>query len=168
MKKLNLAVTRDFATATALLYALCLYLQPLHAAEGDIFGEWVGPGADAVLSIVPDSESAKIILAGMLDPAVLDENNPLPELRQRALSGITIAEGFRFSQGQWRDGSLYDPESGKHYSARLRLIDNDHLLVRGFIGLSLLGRSQIWTRLEFFAPRMKKLLAGAEGSSHDK
>ena len=50
---------------------------------------------------------------------------------------------------EYQGGQILDPENGKIYSARMKLIDNGQKLdVRGFIGFSLLGRSQIWVRAE--------------------
>jgi uncharacterized protein (DUF2147 family) len=48
--------------------------------------------------------------------------------------------------GAWSGGTIYEPDSGRTYKCHLELIDRDHLKVRGFIGVSLLGRSQTWTR----------------------
>lgn len=49
---------------------------------------------------------------------------------------------------QWGGGEILDPESGKTYRAKMSLSDDGtKLIVRGFIGFSLFGRSQTWTRL---------------------
>jgi uncharacterized protein (DUF2147 family) len=50
---------------------------------------------------------------------------------------------------EYQGGQILDPENGKTYRARMKLIDNGQKLdVRGFIGFSLFGRSQIWIRAE--------------------
>ena len=41
---------------------------------------------------------------------------------------------------------VYDPDSGKTYKCKLKLIDHNTLEIRGYIGISLLGRSETWTR----------------------
>ncbi len=46
----------------------------------------------------------------------------------------------------WEGGKIYDPESGKTYKCKLTLIDPNRLEVRGFIGFSLLGRTEVWTK----------------------
>jgi uncharacterized protein (DUF2147 family) len=48
--------------------------------------------------------------------------------------------------GHWSGGTIYDPDSGRTYSCRFELLEQDRLKVRGFLGLSLLGRTQVWTR----------------------
>ena len=168
MKNLRVTFGLEVAAITALLTAMCLYLQPLHAAEARIFGEWVVPGGDAVVSIVNDNGSANLILLQLLDADVSDENNPAASLRVRPLRGILLGEDFQPSGSTWRGGSLYDPDTGNTYRATLRIIDENHLSVRGFVGLSLLGRSQTWTRFEYFAPLMKNMLTLSEESNDDQ
>ena len=49
----------------------------------------------------------------------------------------------------WRDGNILDPSKGKIYKLKMSLAEGgDKLEVRGFIGFSLLGRTQIWERVE--------------------
>jgi uncharacterized protein (DUF2147 family) len=49
--------------------------------------------------------------------------------------------------GQWSGGEILDPENGKSYRATLKLVDGGQTLVlRGYIGLPLFGRSQRWLR----------------------
>jgi uncharacterized protein (DUF2147 family) len=49
-------------------------------------------------------------------------------------------------KNHWGGGRIYDPETGKTYRCKLTL-DSDHKLeVRGYIGISLLGRTMVWTR----------------------
>ena len=48
-----------------------------------------------------------------------------------------------------KSGDIYDPESGKTYSSFfIHLKDKNTLKVRGYVGISLLGRTEIWTRTE--------------------
>jgi uncharacterized protein (DUF2147 family) len=53
----------------------------------------------------------------------------------------------------WRDGSLYDPESGNTYSGKLSLNPDGTLSLRGYLGISLLGRTEHWTRFTQAAGR---------------
>ena len=52
--------------------------------------------------------------------------------------------GFRYDDGVWRGGRIYDPESGKTYKAIIRLGDDGRLKLRGYIGISLIGRNTVW------------------------
>lgn len=77
-----------------------------------------------------------------------DANNPDPELRSRPILGLKLMEGFTYQGDEsWGGGTIYDPAKGTTYRAKLKLLDDDTLKVRGFIGISLLGRNSIWTRV---------------------
>ena len=69
--------------------------------------------------------------------------------KDRPIAGMTIAWGMRQRGDTLRDGSILDPENGKVYSVRMTLVDGGRRLqVRGFLGISLLGRTQVWRREE--------------------
>ena len=75
-----------------------------------------------------------------------DLHNPSPELRSRPLKGLTIIEGFQERDGRWVGGTVYDPDSGRTYKGTITVVDRDTLKLRGFIGLSLFGRTETWRR----------------------
>lgn len=50
--------------------------------------------------------------------------------------------------GKWSGGKIMDPENGKTYKCNIQLKDDHELNVRGYIGFSLLGRTQTWQRLK--------------------
>jgi uncharacterized protein (DUF2147 family) len=55
--------------------------------------------------------------------------------------------GFAYEgKNHWKEGRIYDPETGKTYSCKMTLKKPDELEVRGFIGLSIIGRTVVWTR----------------------
>lgn len=71
-----------------------------------------------------------------------------PEKNQHVV-GMTILKGFRRDGDAWDGGTILDPRSGNVYSSELRLDDDGKkLLVRGYIGISLFGRTQTWVRAE--------------------
>jgi uncharacterized protein (DUF2147 family) len=77
----------------------------------------------------------------------VDHNNPDPGLRKRPVMGLQFMEGFAFAgDNAWKGGKLYDPEKGKTYSGKITLVSQDRLDLRGFIGISLIGRTSKWTR----------------------
>ena len=77
-----------------------------------------------------------------------DGHNPDPALRGRLACGVRLLSGFvpDTEPGSWRDGRAYDPESGNTYHAELTLRPDGTLKLRGYIGIPLFGRSEIWTR----------------------
>ena len=79
----------------------------------------------------------------------VDENNPDKKLRTRPLLGLNFMNGFEYDgDHKWDDGTIYDPESGKTYSCYMKMLSNDKMEVKGYIGISLIGRTQHWTRIK--------------------
>lgn len=68
--------------------------------------------------------------------------------KNKPIDGMTIMWGMEKSGNEWIDGTILDPNSGKEYSCKMKLKDNNTLEVRGFLGISLLGRTQVWKRVD--------------------
>ena len=79
-----------------------------------------------------------------------DARNPDESLRDRPLGGLRILWDMQPSgDGRtWKDGRVYDPESGKTYQGRITLEKPDVLKLRGFVGAPMFGRTSTWTRVE--------------------
>ncbi len=73
----------------------------------------------------------------------------LGDRKDKPVVGMTIVWGMRRDGNTYSGGEVLDPKNGKIYSAKMTLADDGRTLdVRGFIGVSLLGRTQTWTRVE--------------------
>lgn len=71
------------------------------------------------------------------------------ELKDKPVVGMKILKGLRRDGEVYSGGEILDPDDGKVYKCRLRLTDGGRKLeVRGYIGISLFGRSQSWLRQE--------------------
>ncbi len=71
----------------------------------------------------------------------------LVHVLQRHSNTIALLRGFKFDgQEAWEEGNVYDPKSGKGYDRTMKIDDKGNLAVRGFIGISLIGRTEIWQR----------------------
>ncbi|WP_408580727.1 DUF2147 domain-containing protein [Burkholderia cenocepacia] len=68
--------------------------------------------------------------------------------KDKPIVGMTILRGLKKTgDNEWSGGNILDPENGKVYSAKMALSDDGKKLnVRGYIGISLLGRTQTWVR----------------------
>jgi len=63
--------------------------------------------------------------------------------------GLVLMRHLRPENGQYVGGDILDPHTGHIYGCTLRLTHGGHeLVMRGFLGISLLGRSQTWRRVE--------------------
>jgi uncharacterized protein (DUF2147 family) len=77
----------------------------------------------------------------------MDVNNPNKLKQNNPIIGLVMLTGFKFDgDEEWKGGDIYDPESGKTYSSYMYLKDKNTLKVRGYIGISLFGRTETWTR----------------------
>jgi uncharacterized protein (DUF2147 family) len=81
-----------------------------------------------------------------------DKNNPDEALRSRPELGLELLKDFTFDvdndgNSLYSDGTIYDPKNGKTYSCKMTLVGN-RLKIRGYIGISLFGRSETWTRVK--------------------
>ncbi|OKA43286.1 hypothetical protein BH759_19140 [Ralstonia solanacearum] len=68
--------------------------------------------------------------------------------KDQPIVGLTILKDLKKTgDNEWAGGNILDPENGKIYSAKMSLSeDGQKLNVRGFLGISLLGRTQTWVR----------------------
>jgi uncharacterized protein (DUF2147 family) len=58
-----------------------------------------------------------------------------------------LLHGFTFKDGSYMDGTIYDPQSGKTYDCKISLNGNN-LKVRGYVGISLFGRTEFFERIK--------------------
>ena len=71
------------------------------------------------------------------------------ERKDKPIIGMPILWGLKKDGDAWAGGEIFDPKNGKTYRCKIKLAeDGKSLNVRGFIGISLIGRSQTWLRQE--------------------
>ncbi|HBH22622.1 MAG TPA: DUF2147 domain-containing protein [Cytophagales bacterium] len=121
------------------------------AAPDDILGIWFNEEKDAKIEIYEKNGKffGKIVWHSTgddVDP--YDSENPDPELRKRKKMGMVVLKDFEYDDGEYEEGTIYDPKNGKTYDCIMKLQDDGSLYVRGYIGFSLLGRTTYWTRPE--------------------
>jgi len=123
--------------------------------DGDkMLGVWeVGSGKARVkISKYGEKYTGKIVW--LLNPKSedgtpkVDKNNSDESKRSVPLLGNTILIGFEYvGDSKWDNGTIYDAENGSTYSCVITLADNNTLEVRGYIGVSLFGRTDTWKRV---------------------
>jgi uncharacterized protein (DUF2147 family) len=133
---------------------------PAFASSDDILGTWLNQKQDAKIDIFKCGNDfcGKIVWlkepvypAGSKEGAPgtpkVDTKNPDASHRKDPVMGMQIVNGLQpAGNALWKNGKIYDPDSGKTYSAKATLVSPDELDLRGFIGVSLLGRTEKWTR----------------------
>ena len=68
------------------------------------------------------------------------------ENKDQPIEGMVIINDLQLDDETWEDGTILDPKSGKVYDCLIGFEDSNTLKVRGYLGFSLLGRTQIWKR----------------------
>lgn len=137
---------------TFLFLSISLYSQQPMA--DDIKGNWISNLEKGHVEITKDSAADKyygkiIWLKIPLYPdgsPKIDKNNPDKSLRTQPLVGLVVLKNLKFEKDHWEGGTIYDPESGKTYSCKATL-KGDKLELRGYIGISQIGRTQTWQRM---------------------
>ena len=66
--------------------------------------------------------------------------------KNQPIEGLVIVKGLSENGEEWTDGDIMDPANGKSYDCTINLADANTLNVRGFLGFSFLGRTQVWKR----------------------
>ena len=78
----------------------------------------------------------------------VDRKNPDEALRDKPLIGLTMLKDFKYEDGEWTGGQIYNPSDGKEYKAYMKLKDRNTLDVRGYVGISLFGKTDTWIRVK--------------------
>jgi uncharacterized protein (DUF2147 family) len=120
----------------------------------DISGEWFNTEKDGKIQIYKSGNRyfGKLVWGKNFyesDGKTLrkDVNNSDVTLKGRPLLNMPILEGFEFQNGEWRNGKVYDPRSGKKYDGILKL-NGDQLEIRGYVKIEAFGKSTVWTRAQ--------------------
>lgn len=119
-------------------------------AQDQILGEYWIDGRKGKIAVYNcDSEyCGKIVWR---EEVRKDTENPDPVLRDRSVIGIEFMQGFKYDDGGkiWEEGSVYSIENGSTYSGKMWLEDGGNTLkMRGYIGISLLGKTMTLRRAE--------------------
>ena len=125
----------------------------------DIKGIWLEEEGQSKIKVFSIETSEGIMFGGRIiwlrDPLTeegevkLDKENPDPELREQTILGLLIMKKLKYeSKGYWADGSIYDARNGKTYSLEVTMPEKNILKLRGYWGISLIGRTTTWTRVE--------------------
>ncbi|MEQ9643704.1 MAG: DUF2147 domain-containing protein [Alphaproteobacteria bacterium] len=142
----------------AVLFAGAAALVAGPALAADILGRWATEEEKSHVEIVTCADAPEMLCGTIVwlrepnDDAgqpKTDRNNPDEALRGRPIIGLPLLSGFIAGQepNVWEDGKIYNPEDGEVYSCVMTLMEDGSLVVRGYVGIPLLGESQVWTRV---------------------
>jgi uncharacterized protein (DUF2147 family)/peptidoglycan/LPS O-acetylase OafA/YrhL len=145
-------VALSASAAAVLLGVVGIALPALGAATP--VGLWYAEGGAAQVAIEPCGTElcGRVVwLRSPLDDDgcdLRDRHNPDPTLHRRHVMGLEVLQGLKPQpNGTWGSGSIYDPTTGNTYTCSLALDSDDRLRLRGYVGIPLLGRTTMWTRV---------------------
>lgn len=149
-------LTNSIFTAFALFFLVFMFSSfttpPVNSDA--IVGVWKTGEGTAMVRIYKngDKYQGKIVwLKEPNDPETgkpkVDKNHPDESVRSRPILGLINVWGFvHKGENVWEDGNIYDPKNGNTYSCTMKMDNPNTLEVRGYIGVSLIGRTDVWTR----------------------
>ncbi|MDC9720672.1 MAG: DUF2147 domain-containing protein [Gammaproteobacteria bacterium] len=132
------------------------------ANGNQIVGSWLTPEDKAVVEIYeqdglyygkfthlkePTYEVGHV--DGLDGQAKTDRNNPDATQHNQPILGLVMLNALKYAgekkgKHKWKGGSIYDPGNGKTYKSTIKLNADGTLDMRGYIGISLFGRTQVW------------------------
>ncbi|MEN9745438.1 MAG: hypothetical protein RL640_1276 [Bacteroidota bacterium] len=147
-----------YISALSLIALVAFSFSPRWKAIEDnpdaIVGVWKTGEGNAMVRIYKngDKYQGKVVwLKEPIDPetgkAKVDKNHPDESVKSRAVLGLINVWGFVFKGNNvWDEGNIYDPKNGNTYSCTIKMTSANSMEVRGYIGVSLIGRTDTWTR----------------------
>lgn len=126
----------------------------INANSQSILGKWktIDDETGEAKSVVEVFSKSGKIYAKVVEVLDLAHKNSLcqkcgGEDKNKPILGLTIIKGLSKDGSEYNSGEILDPKNGKLYKCALSLETKDKLKVRGYIGFSLLGRTQYWHRV---------------------
>ncbi len=142
-----------------IIASILLYLLIFASVQGQNnpelpLGTWTNEDKEARFQIYKCGEKLCGKIIWLKEPLLngkpkTDSKNPDEKLRNQPILGMVFLKNFQYvGENKWDNGTIYDPKSGKTYSCYMKILDKDKMEVKGYIGISLIGRSQTWTRVQ--------------------
>jgi len=128
-----------------------MFMFPSMAKAADpVIGHWLTENERAVIEMKECGKSVCGSIYWIIEGGMqFDEKNPDEALKARKICGLEILNGFQQKEaGSWSGGDIYKADDGDTYSAKLKIQEDGTLRLRGYIGTPLLGKTQIWTRVD--------------------
>lgn len=140
-----------------ILFALAIIVSSKSQASvgpDDVLGTWLNSTEKGHIQIFKQGNAYYGKLVWLKEPndeagkPKTDKNNPDASLKAKPILGLQILKGFQFDKDEWNGGKIYDPQNGKEYKCYMKMKDANTLLVRGYIGIAMVGRTETWTRIK--------------------
>ena len=118
-----------------------------------IFGTWINKNAETGLvnsKVEIYEKDGKAYIKIIEITKEKDRNNLCTKCKgknkNKPILGMIIADGLTKNGDEWSDGTILDPKTGKVYKCYLKLVEKNKIKIRGYIGISLIGKTKYWYR----------------------
>ena len=145
----------NFSFIGVFLILLLPYNTPDISADV-ILGKWISSEKNLIVEVFKEKNiyKSKIVWFTVTEEAsksmhsFLDQKNPNKTLRNNKLVGLQILNGLKFNalSGRWEDGTVYDPNTGKFWSAVVFFDENNKLAVKGYWQFEFLSKTMHFER----------------------
>lgn len=132
-----------------------IVLSVMAAVAQDVTGKWKTVDdetgkAKSVVEIYKQDGKIYGKVVEIVDPAKRDATcKECPgDAKGKPIIGLVILKDLKKDGKEYNGGTIMDPNNGKVYKSYIELDGANTLKVRGYVGFSLLGRTQTWTRVE--------------------
>jgi uncharacterized protein (DUF2147 family) len=140
----------------SVLFSLVVFFAIIcNVQSQSVIGKWktVDDETGKPKSVVEIYEKSGKIYGKIIEIFEADKRNRVCEEctgedRNKPILGMTIIKGLRKEGSEYGSGQILDPKNGKLYKCIITLEGNDKLKLRGYIGVSLFGRTQYWSRVK--------------------
>jgi len=132
-----------------------IFFSSISFAQHSVIGKWktIDDETGKALSVVEIYESKGKVYGKVIEIFNPKNRNRVCENcsgedKNKPILGLTVIKGLSKEGNEYNSGKILDPKNGKLYQCYITLDSFDKLKVRGYIGISLLGRTQYWERVK--------------------
>ena len=137
-------------TALTTILILFAIVATAQNKANDILGYYMSPSGKSILKIYESNGKYYGKPVWMKEPDMLDSKNPDVSKRTQKVFGSNAIRDFVFDgKDTWAKGYIYDPNNGKTYDCKITRDEKGNLNVRGYIGISLIGRTEYFVKVDF-------------------
>jgi uncharacterized protein (DUF2147 family) len=138
-----------------LLIIFLLLITGFISAQSSVFGKWksIDDQTGKALAIIEIFEKNNKVYGRVIEVLNPKNKNHIcsncsDEDKDKPIIGLVVMKGLKKDGDEYNGGKILDPKTGKLYKCYINLEDEDKLKVRGYIGISLFGRTQYWHRIK--------------------
>jgi uncharacterized protein (DUF2147 family) len=136
-----------------ILFTILILTISISIHSQTIFGKWNSKNEntgqiDSVIEVYEKEGKAYAKVIEILNKKI---KNPIcqncnGENKDKPILGLNILTGLEKDGDEWSGGEILDPRNGKIYKCYIQLVENNKLKLRGYVGISLFGKTRYWYR----------------------